>query len=1329
MAQRIPFFELFEGFAPPIGLRVLLTDARVTDVTVEQESRMMALALTVLQEITDSERTLLEQLLADRFALNGVRISLTQGGFPKQEPRPSNAGGGARKESSAGKIIMGREIKGHPMPMSELNPKAGNVVVEGKVFKCEFRELRQPGMWLALIEMTDYEGSVIVRKRMLEKDVAPLRDRVSTGMWLRVAGTMELTYDGHDMQLNPRDVTEITHEPRMDTAEVKRVELHLHTRMSNMDALTDTGSVVKLAAKWGMPAIAITDHGVAQSFPDAWHAGEGKIKILYGCEGYFVNNIDDRIAIHGHQDIGFSDEIVCFDIETTGLKVTQEAITEIGAVRLRNGEIVETFQTFVDPERRLTPEIIGLTGITDDMLRGAPKLKDALTEFLAFAGDAPLAAHNAEFDISFIRAGCRKCSIPFEPTYIDTLILAQNLLPGLGKYKLDIVADHLQLPQFNHHRASDDAVPVAQMLTKFFPMLEERGVTRLQQINNEMLKLRPLGSKSNRFPKHIILLAKNKAGLKNLYQLISLSNLKYFKRVPIIPKSELIAHREGLIIGSACEAGELFRAVADHKDWEELKRIASFYDYLEIQPICNNRFMLREGAARSEEELRDFNRTIVRLGEELGKRVVATGDVHFQEPEDEVYRHILLASKKFPDANAPLPIYFRTTDEMLREFEYLGKEKAYEVVVTNTRAIADQIENIELLPKGKLFPPRLENSREDLNRLVWDKVHELYGDEPPKLIKDRLDIELGGILGKYDVVYMSAQKLVQRSLECGYLVGSRGSVGSSLVAYMSGITEVNSLPPHYRCPKCRHSEFITDGSYGCGADMPDKNCPECGTKYVKDGFDIPFETFLGFGGGKVPDIDLNFSGEYQARAHRHAIEMFGETQVFRAGTIGTLAEKTAFGFVKKYLEENGIQSGAAEIDRLTAGCVGVRRTTGQHPGGLVVVPDDLEIEDFCPVQHPADAEDSDTITTHFEYHCMEDNLLKLDMLGHDDPTMIRMLEDLTGVNARTIPLDDPDTMSIFTSSKVLGFENDDLLGPTGAVAIPEFNTRFTRQMLIDTQPKDFNTLVRLSGFSHGTDVWLGNARELIVSGTASVLETVGCRDDIMLYLISMGLDPKMSFKIMEAVRKGKVKKGGFQDGWVEAMQEHDVPEWYIESLAKIGYLFPKAHAVAYVMMAFRIAWFKVHEPLAFYATFFTVRAKAFDAEYCCAGLDAVKRKIREIENNKDASAVEQDLMTTLEVCYEFYRRGFHFDTIDIYRSDATKFTVTEGGLLPPFISVHGLGEAAALDTVEKRRGKEFISVEEFSMCCNKLSKTHIEQLRALGAFAGMADTSQLTLFG
>ena len=810
---------------------------------------------------------------------------------------------------------------------------------------------------------------------------------------------------------------------------------------------------------------------------------------------------------------------------------------------------------------------------------------------------------------------------------------------------------------------------------------------------------------------------------------ISASNLKYFKRVPIIPKSELVAHREGLIIGSACEAGELFRAIVDHKDWNELKRIASFYDYLEIQPLGNNRFMVRDGTVRDDEDLKDFNRTVVKLGEELGKPVCATGDVHFLDPEDEVYRHILLASKKFADANEPVPLYFRTTDEMLKEFDYLGKEKAYEVVVTNTRAIAEQVEDIELLPKGKLFPPRLENSEEDLNRMVWGKAHELYGDDLPQLIVDRLNVELGSILGKYDVVYMSAQKLVQRSLECGYLVGSRGSVGSSLVAYMAGITEVNALPPHYRCPKCRNVEFHA-GEYGCGADMPDKMCPVCGTKYVKDGFDIPFETFLGYGGGKVPDIDLNFSGEYQARAHAHAVEMFGKTQVFRAGTIGTLAEKTAYGFVKKYLEENGIAAGNAEIDRLTAGCVGVRRTTGQHPGGLVVVPDDMDIEDFCPVQHPADDPDSDTITTHFEYHCMEDNLLKLDMLGHDDPTMIRMLENLTGVNARAIPLDDPDTMSIFISSKVLGYENDEVLGPTGAVAIPEFNTRFTRQMLVDTQPKDFNTLLRLSGFSHGTDVWLGNAKDLIVSGTASVLETVGCRDDIMLYLISMGLDPKMSFKIMEAVRKGKVKGGKAGDWpmWVEEMRKHDVPEWYIESLAKIGYLFPKAHAVAYVMMAFRIAWFKVHEPLAFYATFFSIRAKAFDAAECCKDADALRRRIREIENNKDATAVEQDLMTTLEVCYEFCLRGFHFEPIDIYRSDATKFVVTENGLLPPFTSVRGLGETAALDTVEKRKGKDFTSVEEFSLCCNKLSQTHIDQLRALGAFAGLPETSQLTLF-
>ena len=1327
MSRDIPFFEMFTELRLSGELRLKLAGAVLKGARIDQGAMTMALELLVKLPLAEEELEEIRQAIREVYGLAQVEIAVTCRAEPAPASPAADRPRGGQSGGKGGKVLMGNPIKARPGPMKDLNLKMGTATVEGKVFAFECRETRRPGMWRLSFDMTDYTNSVTVQKNLTAKEAQALESAVKPGMWLRVQGKMEPTWDGKDIQLNPYHIQAAEHKGREDTAEEKRVELHLHTKMSNMDALTDTKEVIQQAIRWGHPAIAITDHGVAQSFPDAWHAAGDKIKILYGVEGYFVNDVDDRIAVHGGQDQPLEGEIVCFDIETTGLKVDRETITEIGAVVLKNGEIGERFQTFVNPGRRLTPEIIGLTGITDEMLRDAPSLKEALTAFLEFVDGRPLAAHNAEFDIGFIRAGCRQVGLEFHPTYVDSLILAQNLLPDLNKHKLDIVAERLDLPAFNHHRASDDAATVGYMLIPFWEMLRQRGITTLQAVNGEMEKLRPLAGKAKRHPKHIILIAQNKVGLKHLYKMISASNLKYFKRVPIIPKSLLREHREGVIVGSACEAGELFRAVADHKDWEELRRIAEFYDYLEIQPLCNNAFMLRNGDVRSQEDLREFNRTIVRLGEELGKPVCATGDVHFLEPEDEVYRHILLASKKFPDANELLPIYFKTTDEMLEEFSYLGEEKAREVVVTNPRRIADMVETFPLLPKD-LFPPRLENSEEDLNRLVWEKVHRLYGEDPPQLIVDRLNVELGGILGKYDVVYMSAQKLVQRSLENGYLVGSRGSVGSSLVAYMSGITEVNSLPPHYRCPQCKNSEFILDGSYGCGADMPDKVCPVCGTQYVKDGFDIPFETFLGFGGGKVPDIDLNFSGEYQARAHRHAIEMFGETQVFRAGTIGTLAEKTAFGFVKKYLEENGITAGRAEENRLTLGCVGVRRTTGQHPGGLVVVPDDLEMEDFCPVQHPADADDSDTITTHFEYHSMEDNLLKLDMLGHDDPTMVRMMQDLTGVDPHDIPLDDPDTMSIFISSKVLGYENDEILGPTGAVAIPEFNTRFTRQMLIDTQPKDFNTLVRLSGFSHGTDVWMGNARDLIVSGTATVLETVGCRDDIMLYLISKGLDPKMSFKIMEKVRKGKVKKGGFDEGWVEAMEAHGVPAWYIDSLAKIGYLFPKAHAVAYVMMAFRIAWYKVHEPLAFYATFFSVRAKAFDAEYCCAGMDAVKRKIREIENNKDATAVEQNLLTTLEVCYEFYLRGFHFDTISIYQSDATKFLVTEGGLLPPFVSVHGLGEAAALDTVEKRAGKEFISVEEFAMCCNKLSKTHIEQLKALGAFAGMAETSQLTLF-
>ncbi len=1311
MAERVPFFTLFESFQAPRQLRLLLHDAYVVSGVLDREARTLEVQIESGETLPQAAQDALQQMLAQQYDLHRVLLHF------RSDTRKGESG-----------VLWGKAFTGKLTPIRELNIKQGSAIVEGRVFKSECYETRRKGMWTLNFDLTDENGSVAVRKAMDEKESKVLGSAVSDGMWLRLQGKVELTYDGKDIMLRPVNIMKADHPGRRDDAPEKRVELHLHTQMSSMDALTDVGKVVKQAAAWGHPAIAITDHGTVQAFPKARDAAKGKIKILYGVEGYYVNDLDDRVAVHGGQEQDFDDEIVCFDIETTGLKVQREAITEIGAVVLKNGQITDKFQTFVNPGRRLTPEIIGLTGITDAMLEDAPPPEEALAAFLRFVDGRPLAAHNAEFDIGFIRAGCRRAGLDFDPTYVDTLILAQNLLPELHKYKLDIVAEHLDLPAFNHHRASDDAGMVAYMLIPFFEkMRREMGISRLQEINREMEKLRPMGG-GNRHPKHIIILAKNKLGLKHLYQLVSASNLKHFKRFPIIPKTELVKHREGLIIGSACEAGELFRAVAENKDRAELKRIASFYDYLEIQPICNNMFMLRNGTVQSEEELREFNRTIVSLGRELGKPVCATGDVHFQEPEDEVYRHILLASKKFADADAPLPIYFKTTEEMLAEFAYLGEAEAHRVVIDDPRAIADRIEEIELLPPGQLFPPRLENSEQELHDMVWRKCHELYGDEPPQLIVDRLNVELKSILGKYDVVYMSAQKLVQRSLENGYLVGSRGSVGSSLVAYMSGITEVNSLPPHYRCPKCKNTEFVTDGSYGCGADMPDKVCPVCGEKYVKDGFDIPFETFLGYGGGKVPDIDLNFSGEYQARAHQHAIEMFGKTQVFRAGTIGTLAEKTAFGMVKKYLEERGETASNAELDRLTLGCVGVRRTTGQHPGGLVVVPDDMDVEDFTAVQHPADDPNSETVTTHFEYHCMEDNLLKLDMLGHDDPTMIKMLEDLTGVNAREIPLDDPDTMSIFTSSKVLGFENDEILGPTGAVAIPEFNTRFTRGMLMDTMPKDFNTLVRLSGFSHGTDVWLGNARDLIVGGTASVLETVGCRDDIMLYLISMGLEPKMSFKIMEAVRKGKVKKGGFQEGWEEAMREHQVPDWYIGSLAKIGYLFPKAHAVAYVMMAFRIAWFKVHEPLAFYATFFSIRAKAFDAEYCCAGMDAVKQKIREIENDKDATDVEQNLLVTLEVCYEFYLRGFHFDTISIYDSDATHFKITENGLLPPFVTVRGLGETAALDTVEKREGKTFISVEEFATTCNKLSKTHIEQLKALGAFAGMADTSQVTLF-
>ncbi len=1248
----------------------------------------------------------------------------------------------ATQESSA---IFGRPFKTKPIPMQELSMDMGSVAVEGRVFSIEHKELKKRNAWVINFDMTDNTGSVRINQFMENNEAKPILENIRVGSIIRVQGRlMENRFD-NEMVLKPNGIMPGTLQTRQDTAEgQKRVELHLHTVMSNMDALTNTKAAIKQAAAWGHRAIAITDHGCVQSFPDALHCTDGRgaikvagtdepIKVLYGCEGYFVNDVDDRIVVHGSKDITFDEEFVAFDLETTGLSSRTDEIIEIGAVRMRGDREIARYQTFVDPGRPLERKISELTGITDSMLVGAPKLEQVLPEFLDFVGDSILVAHNADFDTGFIRAACEKLGRPYVYTSADTLILAQNLMPQLGKFKLDVVSNALSLPEFQHHRAADDAVTCGLIMARFMRMLEEMDIHNLQSINPAMESVRQKNRLGEGHPRHIILFAKNQTGLRNLYHLISNSNLKYFKRVPRIPKSELLKLREGLIIGSACEAGELFQAILDGKSDEELKRIASFYDFLEIQPLSNNRFMLfskngKPPIAENEEQLRQFNRRIVQLGEELGKPVVATGDVHFLHPEDEIFRHILLATKGFEDCDRENPLYFRTTDEMLEEFSYLGEEKAYEVVVTNTNLIADMCDVIRPVPHN-LFAPKIENSVEDLNKLVYDKLHFLYGENPPELITKRVEQELHDIIScHYDVIYMSAQKLVQNSLENGYLVGSRGSVGSSIVAYLSGITEVNSFPPHYRCPNpdCKHTTFDVPEGYACGADLPDAICPKCGTAYAKEGFNIPFETFLGFGGDKVPDIDLNFSGEYQARAHAYCTEMFGRSHVFRAGTVGTVAEKTAFGYVKKYLSERAKTVSKAEETRLATGCVGVRRTTGQHPGGLVVIPQENEIWDFCPVQHPADDPNSDQITTHFEYHSMEEDLLKLDMLGHDDPTMIRMMEDMTGVDAKKIPLDDKDTMSIFTSSKILGYEDDPILGPTGAVAIPEFNTRFTRGMLQDTMPTRFDTLVRLSGFSHGTDVWLGNAKDLITSGTATVDGTIGCRDDIMVYLISCGLPEKDAFNIMEKVRKGK----GLTPEAEQQMRSAGVPEWYIGSCKKIQYLFPKAHAVAYVMMAFRIAWFKVNHPLAFYAAYFYRRSQkgGFDTALMTVGKDCVVANIRAIEANEEATSKDEDLLTTLEVAYEFYLRGYDFLPIDIYKSSATKFQIEDGKIRPPFVAISGLGESAAFDIEVGRVGKQFLSIEEFSLACPKVSKTHIQMLKQAGAFGDLPDTSQVSLF-
>ena len=1247
-----------------------------------------------------------------------------------------------KKPDPQSETFFGKPFKGNVTPMKELNLDMGSVIVEGKVFAMEHKELKKRNAWVISFDMTDNYGSVRINRFLEANEAKPILDNVKVGSVLKVQGRLELNRYDNELVLKPFSMMPGTMPKRKDTAEgMKRVELHLHTTMSNMDALTSTDAAIKQAAAWGHRAIAITDHGCCQSFTDALHTVESwkgapkvagtdeTIKILYGCEGYYVNDVDDRIVVHGNKNMRFDEEYVAFDLETTGLSSKTDRIIEIGAVILKAGQEVDRFQTFVDPERKLDRKIVDLTGITDEMLQGAPKIEEVLPKFLDFIGDRVLVAHNSDFDTGFIRAECARLGLPYDYTAADTLILSQNLLSQLNKFKLNIVSDALSLPDFNHHRAADDSLTCGLIMARLMRKLEEEhDIHDLQSINPAMMSLRSKGRIADRHARHIILFAKNQVGLRNLYHLISDSNLKYFKRVPRIPKSELMKHREGLIIGSACEAGELFQAILDHKSEDELKRLASFYDFLEIQPLSNNMFMLEKGMAKDVEELKSFNRIIVRLGEELGKMVVATGDVHFLNPEDEIFRHILLATKGFDDADKPNPLYFRTTDDMLKEFSYLGEEKAYEVVVQNPNLIADMCETLRPVPHN-LFAPKIENSVEDLKDLVYGKLHRLYGDNPPDMFVKRVETELHDIIScHYDVIYMSAQRLVQNSLENGYLVGSRGSVGSSIVAFMSGITEVNSFPPHYRCPNpdCKHTILDVPKEFNCGADLPDMACPLCGTQLEKDGFNIPFETFLGFGGDKVPDIDLNFSGEYQAEAHKYCISMFGSSHVFRAGTIGTVAEKTAFGYVKKYMQERGQTAAKAEEARLASGCVGVRRTTGQHPGGLVVIPQENEIWDFCPVQHPADDPNSDQITTHFEYHSMEENLLKLDMLGHDDPTMIRMMEDMTGVDAKTIPLDDKGTMSIFTSSKILGYENDKLLGPTGAVGVPEFNTRFTRGVLLDTMPTKFDFLVRICGYTHGTDVWLGNAKDLINSKTATVDQTIGARDDIMLYLISCGMPDKRAFKIMESVRKGR----GLPPGAEEEMIAAGVPDWYIGSCKKIKYLFPKAHAVAYCMMAFRIAWFKVYHPLAFYAAYFYRRSQkgGFDAVLMTKGMESVLANIEAIDGNEDATAKDEDLLTTMEVVYEFYLRGLEFLPIDIYESHATKFLIKDGKLLPPFVAISGLGESAAWDIMNGREGKEFLSIEEFSLACPKASKTHIQMLKDAGAFGNLPDTSQVSFF-
>ncbi|MHB8172290.1 MAG: PolC-type DNA polymerase III [Thermincolia bacterium] len=1219
-------------------------------------------------------------------------------------------------------VILGKPIKGEALVIREVQDEEKNVVIQGQIFSLEVRELRS-GRRLIIFDLTDLTDSITVKFFRDEKN-DPIEDLLKKGSWVKVRGPVQYDRFSKDQELAlmAYDINIAEYETRKDKAPEKRVELHVHTKMSSMDGLSSASDLIKRAAQWGHSAIAITDHGVVQAFPEAHETGRKHgIKVIYGVEGYLVDDGTPIVLNPVEMELSKGEYIV-FDIETTGFSPSANEIIEIGAVKVVDGIITQRFSSFIKPDNPIPYEITQLTGINHNMVSDAPPIVEVLPRFMEFVGNGVLVAHNALFDTGFLRVKLnRHLGRSLANPILDTLGLARALLPKLKNHKLKTLTEEFDVKLENHHRAVDDADATTQIFLKLLALCKEQEANSLEQVNTLVKNINLDQLKSN----HIIILVQNQTGLLNLYQLITKAHLEYFHRYPRIPKSQLVKHREGLILGSACEAGQLIRAYLDGASSEKLEEIAGFYDYLEIQPIGNNSFMLKEGIARCWEDLQKINHTIVELGEFLNIPVVATGDVHFLDPEDEVYRRILMAGKGFEDADDQAPLYFRTTEEMLGEFTYLGPAKAREVVISNPRLIADRIEELKPMPDD-FYPPEIDGAEDQIRDMTYATAWHIYGNPLPDIVQKRVDKELNSIINNgFSVLYLVAQKLVKKSNDDGYLVGSRGSVGSSFVATMTGITEVNPLPPHYVCPNCKHNEFIMDGSYGSGADLPDKDCPSCGSRYKKDGHDIPFEVFLGFEGDKVPDIDLNFSGEYQPRAHKYTEELFGEGYVFRAGTTGTIAEKTAFGFVKNYLDERKTVKRNAEMSRLVQGCTGVKRTTGQHPGGVMVVPRNMDVHEFTPLQHPADDKKSGIITTHFDYHSISGRIVKLDILGHDDPTAIKMLEDLTGIDAKTIPLDEPEVLKLFSGTESLGLSPEQIRSQTGTYGIPEFGTKFVRQMLEDTKPNTFSELVCISGFSHGTDVWLNNAQDLIRSGTCRLSEAISTRDDIMVYLIYQGLEPSCAFKIMEGVRKGKGVKADDE----ENMLEHDTPQWYIESCKKIKYMFPKAHAVAYVMMAFRIAYFKVYYPEAFYATYFSVRADEFDADLICQGPEAITMMMEEIEaKGNQASQKEKNLLTILELALEMYMRGIKLARVDMNQSDATRFKIHEVGLLlPSLVALQGLGENAAKNIVAARQEGPFSSIEDLRLRA-RISKTVIEILVKHGCLKGLSATDQLELF-